>query len=172
MFPVSQYSILTEDDFLSLSNMNFDVLLPSFKKNEHNSVTVNRANMFLLDLLNAYDKANGEKKDKLLKVCKDFSSWLSKFPNEELDYQVKTLNRLQTIKRYRDFSIDEISTLYAMVEDKDTREESRVGAYLLLGQQQAAKIHFERLSKKVQNEMKKYPIYHFWKPEENNNGQT
>lgn len=172
MFPVSQYSILTEDDFLSLSNMNFDVLLPSFKKNEHNYVTVNRANMFLLDLLNAYDKANGEKKDKLLKVCKDFSSWLSKFPNEELDYQVKTLNRLQTIKRYRDFSIDEISTLYAMVEDKDTREESRVGAYLLLGQQQAAKIHFDRLSRKAQNEMKKYPIYHFWKPEENNNGQT
>lgn len=170
-FPVSQFSILSENDFLTLSNIDFDVLLPSFQKNEHNSVTINRANWFLLDLLNAYDKANGSRKDKLLKTCKDFSNWLSKFPKEYLDYQVRTLNRLQTIKRYRDFTIDEISTLYTLVEGKDTREECRVGAYLLLDQQQAAKIHFDKLSEEEQNNFKTYPIYHFWKMEVTNNGQ-
>lgn len=50
-----------------------------------------------------------------------------------------------------------------MVENRDIGEECIVGAYLLLGQQQAAEIHFARLSKEEQNSFKQYPIYHFWK---------
>lgn len=170
MLPISQYSILHENDFLTLSNLDFDVLLPSFQKAEHHYETFNRANWFLLELLNAFDKAEGTRKEKILKVCKDFSDWISEAPEAELDYQIKTLNKLQTIKRWRDFNIDEICALYAMVENKDTREDCVVGAYLLLGQQQAAEIHFAKLSEEEQNNFKEYPIYHFWETEEKNNG--
>lgn len=170
MLPISQFSILHEKDFLTLSNINFDVLLPSFQKVEHHQETFNRANLFLLDLLNAYDKAKGTRREKILKACKDFSEWISEAPEDELDYQIKTLNKLQTIKRWRDFNIDEIGALYAMVENKDTREDCVVGAYLLLGQQQAAEIHFGKLSEEEQKNFKEYPIYHFWKTEEKENG--
>ena len=71
------------------------------------------------------------------------------------------LNKLQTIKRYRKFNDAEIKSLCEMVEAKNTREECVVGAYLLLDQQQAAKIHFLKLSKKEQDNFKQYPIYHY-----------
>jgi hypothetical protein len=41
---------------------------------------------------------------------------------------------------------------------------------LLLGQQQAAEIHFGKLSEEEQKNFKEYPIYHFWKTEEKENG--
>lgn len=168
--PISQFCILHTQDFLTLSNMDFDVLLPSFQKAEHHYETYNRANWFLLELLAAYDKADGVRKEKLLKACEDFSKWISSAPDDELDYQIKTLNRLQVIKRRRDFTIDELSTLYELVENRNTREDSRVGAYLLLGQQQAAEIHFARLPEEEQNNFKNYPIYHYWKQEDKDNG--
>lgn len=172
MLPISQFSILDESDFLTLSNMNFEVLLPSFQGIEHHYETFNRANCFLLELLNAYDKAEGTRKEMILKTCKGFSDWISEAPEDELDYQIKILNKLQTIKRWRDFNIDEIGVLCAMVEDKDASEDCVVGAYLLLGQQQAAEIHFAKLSEEEQKDFKEYPIYHFWKTEEKENGKT
>ena len=165
-FFVSQFSILHEKDFLTLSNIKFDILLPSFQKIEHNRLTFSKANEFLLELLKAYDKAKGIRKKQILETCKAFSTWISKAPQAELDNQIRTLNVLQTIKRYRNFNINEIETLYSMVENKDIGEECIVGAYLLLEQQQAAEIHFARLSKEEQNSFKQYPIYHFWKIEE------
>ena len=170
--PISQFCILHANDFLTLNNINFDVLLPSYKKPEHHYETFNRANGFLLDLLTAYDKATGNRKKELLKVCEDFSEWIMEAPSDELDNQIKILNRLQTIKRVRELNIDEVKLLYEMVEDHDTREDCLVGAYLLLEQQQAAEIHFSRLSEEEQNNFKDYPIYRYWKQEDKDNGQT
>lgn len=170
MLPVSQFAILHDNDFLTLSNIDFDVLLPSFQNADHHYLTFESANYFLIDLLNAYDKAEGARREKILKVCKDFSNWILEASEEELDYQIKTLNILQTIKRYRDFNTDEIGALYSIVENRDTREDCIVGAYLLLDHQQAAEIHFAKLSEEEQEKLKKYPIYHFWKTEEKENG--
>lgn len=47
MLPISQYSILHKNDFLTLNNINFDVLLPSFQKAEHHYETFNKATLFL-----------------------------------------------------------------------------------------------------------------------------
>lgn len=168
--PISQFCILHTNDFLTVSNMNFDVLLPSFKSAEHHHETFNRANWFLLDLLAAYDQATGERKEKILKVCEDFSEWIDEASDEELDYQIKVLNRMQTIKRRRELNIEEIKTLYELVESRDTREDCLVGAYLLLEQQAPAEIHFARLSPEEQNNFKDYPIYRYWKQEEETNG--
>lgn len=170
MLPISQFSILHANDFLTISNIDFDVLLPSFQMAEYHKETINRANWFLLELLNAYDKADETRRAKLLKVCMDFSEWILGANGDEIDFQVGTLNKLQTIKRSRDFNIDELGVLYVMVEDKETREDCIIGAYLLLGQQQAAEIHFAKLTEQEQLNFKEYPIYHFWKTEEQDNG--
>ena len=167
--PISQFCILHTNDFLSLSNINFAVLLPSFQKIKHHFDLFNRTNWFLLDLLSAYDKATGERKTNLLKTCEDFSDWISEASNDELDYQVKILNRLQTVKRSRDFNIDEIKALYELIESNEAREDFLVGAYLLLEQQQAAEMHLAKLSEEEQNAFKEYPIYRFWKETEKSN---
>lgn len=163
MLPISQFSILHKKDLLTMNNIDFDVLLPSFQKPEHHYETYNRANWFLLELLNACDKSEGLRKEKILKTAVAFSNWISEAPDEELDYQVKILNKLQTVKRCREFNIDEITILYNLVESTNTREDCIVGAYLLLGSQQAAEIHFAKLTEEEQKNFKEFPIYHFWK---------
>lgn len=162
LLPVSQFSILRAQEFLTISNMDFAVLLPSFQNVERHIETMNRANGFLLELLTAYDMSKGDRKDILLKTALDFCEWISEASEEELDYQVKTLNTLQTIRRKREFTFDELEELYTMVENKQTGEACLVGAYLLLGQQLAAEMHFTKLSEQEQKSFKEYPIYHFW----------
>lgn len=163
--PVSQFFILHANDLLTVSNIDYDVILPSFQATEYHFNTYSCANEFLLDALTACDKATGERKNKLLKLCDDFSKWIFSAPNEALGYAIRLLNRLQVVKRQRNLNIDEISLLYELIEHKETSEETRIGAYLLLGQQQPAKIHFGKLNDTEIDNFKKYPIYHFWETE-------
>lgn len=160
---ISQYIFLNENDFLTLSNIDFNKLLPSFKNSESNEGAFSGGNYFLLELLKAHDKAKGNRKEKLLETCKNFSTWILEASEDEIDYQIKILNSLQTIKRFRVFSKEEIEKLYSIVENKDSDESCIVGAYLLLEQQQAAEMHFARLDEEEQKNFKEYPIYTFWK---------
>lgn len=41
MLPIFQFDVLHENDFLTLSNIDFDVLAPSFKQAEHHYETFN-----------------------------------------------------------------------------------------------------------------------------------
>ena len=117
----------------------------------------------MLKLLNAYDEATGSRKDKLLKVCEEFCDWISEAPDDELDWQIKTLNVFQTIKRCRELSEYEIKTLWSIVNKEDTKKDIIVGAYLLLDKQELAKEEFEKLSEEEQKNLKKHPIFRFWK---------
>ncbi len=163
MLPVSQFDILHENDFLTLSNIDFDILLASFKKEKHHYETFSRANSFLLELLNAYDKASGTRKEKIISACRGFCDWIETAPENELNHQIKTLNVLQTAKRWRNLDIDEVSSLYDIIESGNASEECIVGAYLLVDQQQRAEVHFSRLTEKEKRNFKKFPIYYFWK---------
>ena len=115
----------------------------------------------MLELLEAYDKSNS--KVELLSVARAFSDLIFALNDEILPYDVKLLNRLQIEKRERSLTIDEVKELYQVIEAPDVREAVLVGAYLLLGQQTAAELHFEKLDEGLQKEFKKYPIFHFWK---------
>lgn len=166
---ISQYFILKKDDLNNLDNIRLEVLLPSFQKIQPHFESISRANWFFLELLSAYDES---KNQQLLETAKEFSIWLYDFSGEELSYAVKELNRLQVIKRMRNFTIQEVRTVYSIIEDRTVTDFIRAGAYLLLDQQQLAEIHFERLDDTIKEKFKTYPIYHFWKLEEKENGQT
>lgn len=167
MVPVSQYCMLHKEELLTLNNLDYSVLLPSFKNIENNAITYEKANWFLLDLIRACDESKGERKEKILNTCLEFSQWLEHAPDEDLDKNIKKINALQVIKRKRNFNKNEVSILYSIAEDTTISEDCRVGAYVLLGQQTAAEIHFEKLSKDQQENFKTYPIYYFW-----NNGEN
>lgn len=165
----SQYFNLRADDFLTADNVRYDVLLPSFQKTERNQETMTRANYLLLELLIAYDMRPDPK---MLDTAKSFSEWIMTASEDEISYPIRLLNDLQIRKRQRKLTAEEEKELYRLIESPDSEEATLVGAYLLLDQQTAADLHFEKLPVEAQEEFKKYPIYHFWCNGGNSNGQA
>ena len=161
MIPTSQYSILHADDLLKIQNIQPELFLPSFQKVEAED-KYTRANWFLLELLEAYDKSNDTRKD-LLKAASELSRWLCDTPEKYLDYHIKYLNRYQVLKRERGLNIDEITELWKIAEDSITDDVYKLGAYLLLEQRIPAEHYFSKLSEEIQNEFRKYPIFRYFK---------
>lgn len=157
---ISQYAILHANDFIQLDNICFDVLLPSFQSIERHDETMIRANYFLLELLEAYDKSNG--KIAILNTAKAFSDWIMTASEEEIPYDNRLINKLQIVKRLRPLNIDEVKELFGIIESPTTSEDVLVCAYLLLDQKLIAELHFNNLDKDRQEEFKQFPIYHFW----------
>ena len=163
----SQFAILKADDYLEITNIRLDALLPSYQLIKDNSQKYSQANFALLNLLTAYDACGGSKPI-LLKTARDFAEWLMEADENDLPYDIRCLNRLQVIHRQREFTLDEIKELCTITENSSTREDALVGAYLLLDNQMAAKLHYENLEPEIKEVFKDYPICHFWKAYENN----
>lgn len=158
--PISQYALLCDEKLINIDNIRYDVLLPSFKKVKRHSETIERANWFLLELLKAYDKSQ---KTEIIKTATDFSKWIMTANDDELPYDIRLLNHLQTIKRQRELNIYEVKELFHIIENQSTRTDILVGAYLLLDQQVLAELYFDQLDQQIQEEFVKYPIFKFWK---------
>lgn len=161
--PCSQFIILSPDDLAALNNIRYDVILPSFQHFELTDESATRANYFTLGLIEAYDKS---KKKELLSLAFDFANWLKEFPEEFLPNDIRTLNYLQIIKRQRAFTKEETKQIYTIISSNNSSDEILVGAYLLLDQQEAAEMYFEKLEEEQQINFTTYPIYHFWKKDE------
>lgn len=169
MIPTSQYVIFHADDLLKIQNIRPELFLPSFQKVEADD-KYTRANWFLLELLEAYDKSNDTRQD-LLKAASELSTWLCDAPENYLDYHVKCLNHYQVLKRERGLNIDEIAELWKIAEDNTVDDTYKLGAYLLLDQQVPAEHHFAKLSKEMQNEFREYPIFRYFRvTEDSDNG--
>ena len=158
--PISQFYILHTDDLLKAENIRFDILLPSFKRLERHSELMSKANDFMLKLIKAYDKAPERKE--FLQTADAFADWIISADDNEVLYGIRLLNKLQIEKRKGFLSNKQKKELYKLIETKDVSEDLLVGAYLILDQQAAAEIHFEKLTQQQQIDFKKYPIYHFW----------
>ncbi len=157
----SQYSILQKDDYLQISNFDYDAILPSYQALLKDNPTIfDRANFDMLNMLSAYDE---NKNTQLLKVTKSFAEWIFNADKDVLPYEIKLLNLLQIVRRERELNIDEVKQLCAITENSLAREDIKVGAYLLLDNQIAAQIHFDVLDEDMQEAFKKYPIFVFWK---------
>lgn len=156
---ISQFFILKKDDLACLSNIQYNLLVPSFQKTQRHPDALNRANWFLLEVLLAYDEC---KKQELLDVAQQMSEWLLESTEEELAYQIKMLNHLQIIRRKRELTKEEKRTIYEIIDSSSKYKETLIGANLLLGQQNAAEMYFDRLTLEEQETFKAYPIYHFW----------
>ena len=162
----SQYSALDKEGYLSVSNIDYDAILPSYQsKLAENPRIFEIANNDMLTMLVAYDEG-GQKNTKLLQVVKTFSEWISSEDTVVLPEEVKLLNSLQIIRRERELTIAETRQLLMIAEDSTMREDVLTGAYLLLDNQIAAELHFERMEPDIQEAFKRYPIYRFWNPTE------
>ncbi|MBR4156522.1 MAG: hypothetical protein IKU01_07470 [Bacteroidales bacterium] len=139
-------------------NIRFSNLVETYKQFEKkNDEVVLRANLDLLNMLNHYDKKPDEK---LLNAAYELSKWLkNKRTNKLPNATAAILNYLQTIKRMNTgFSKYEKRLLNGIVPKDDSE---RFACCLLNDDIKGATKYFRQLPKKVQDEFKQMPIYHF-----------
>lgn len=158
----SRYSVLSPDDYIELSNIDFSSILQSYKDILHlNNNIYEPANYDLLNLLLAYDKHKGHPAI-ILNTAKEIASWLREDSGDVLQYEIKTLNYLQTIKRERELNDSENIELQFITE-KSNNLMFKLAANLLLENYKIARLQFEELDEQSKEGLKSYPIYKFWK---------
>jgi len=156
-FDASLFLTMTKNDFLTVSNIDYDIIYKSFLNLKANKDLLEMTNQFVLNMIDVYDQS---KKMILLETSLKVLDWILEndcFTNHE----VYILNRVQVIKRMRTLSDDEFSQLHNIISNNKD-DKILTGAHLLLGNIEMATFHLKKMSDTDQVEFKKYPINIFW----------
>lgn len=170
----SPYSVLGKEGYIEISNVDYHSILPSYQMALiENKDIFEVANNDLLNMILAFDEGNN-RNNSLLEAAKELAEWILKEDESALPNEVKTLNYLQIIRRQREFNDEEIEKVLEIIESGSAEKVWLVAAHLLLGNQAAAKINYEKLDSETQEAFKTYPIYCFFEDTERmkNNGQA
>ena len=142
------YVILTKTSFLNCCNIDYEAMLEDIKRVPFSEMYSNQLNQLFLQMLSAYDESSPSRKD-ILEAALILSEWLkNNDPYSEQD--ILTLNYYQVIKRKRSLEPMEIRDILLITENQAIREELYVGAYILLDNYAAAKIHFDLMPSETQ----------------------
>ena len=166
---VSQFMMMRPDDYLTLDNLDLEKVVENFKIIPPSTTHFELSNNCMLSMLNAYDKAPNPE---LLNAARQMNVWLGQH-TDFLSSEIVTLNRLQIELRERPLEFSEKQELYTIATTaKD--EFHRLGAFLLLGEQEEARKIFDTLDEDRLNLFKGFPIYKFYKyaEEKGTDGQT
>ena len=117
------------------------------------------ANTVLLQLLLAYDRSQNTDQ---LKAAEELNEWIIQQKDKTMQ-SISILNRLQIIKRYREFTMEEMDCLYDLIENATFDRLIKVAAYLLLDNQEMAQKHFKSMRKNEQKKFVSCPIFYFAK---------
>lgn len=150
---ISPYINLTTENLISFSNINIDVMKKSFDSPEYSEETCLRYNLWLLELIKAYDES---REHKWLEFAEYLIDKILEFSNSP-SYRI---NKLQIIKRIRNLSKEEKDELYEIKEnEKDNM--IQCGIAILLENSSDFERYFNKLENK--EEFEKYPIYNLIK---------
>lgn len=166
---VSQFMMMRPDDYLTLDNLDLEKAVENFKIIPPSTTHFELSNNCMLSMLNAYDKAPNPE---LLNAARQMNVWLGQH-TDFLSSEIVTLNRLQIELRERPLEFSEKQELYTIATTaKD--EFQRLGAFLLLDEQEEARKIFDTLDEDRLNLFKGFPIYKFYKyaEEKGTDGQT
>lgn len=166
---VSQFMMMRPDDYLTLDNLDLEKVVENFKIIPPSTTHFELSNNCMLSMLNAYDKAPNPE---LLNAARQMNVWLGQH-TDFLSSEIVTLNRLQIELRERPLEFSEKQELYTIATTaKD--EFQRLGAFLLLNEQEEARKIFDTLDEDRLNLFKGFPIYKFYKyaEEKGTDGQT
>ena len=166
---VSQFMMMRPDDYLTLDNLDLEKVVENFKIIPPSTTHFELSNNCMLSMLNAYDKAPNPE---LLNAARQMNVWLGQH-TDFLSSEIVTLNRLQIELRERPLEFSEKQELYTIATTaKD--EFHRLGAFLLLDEQEEARKIFDTLDEDRLNLFKGFPIYNFYKyaEEKGTDGQT
>jgi len=157
------YATLDEEGWSVFSNIYYEDIAPSFKrihKQYKDSFIFSVANNTLLSILLAYDK---KQKEALISAAHDLAEWILKeAPSEILSDSIRTINLYQVLLRTRELEDSERVALVKIANNSMEEERVRVGAFLLLGNQESAEYHFESMDDSTKENFSQWPIFRFW----------
>ena len=95
----------------------------------------------------------------------DLATWLIglDLPEETLAKSIRLVNIWQTQKRMGTLTDQDLKDALQLAEDPSQEEVIRVGAYLVLENQLAAEMHFDRIPEEQRSLLKDFPIFRYWK---------
>lgn len=163
-FDTSQFTLMNKDNFLRLSNIDYNAIYNDIIKVDGNKLYYGQITQLLLEMLLAYDEAS-PKNEKLLQTAYRISEWLMR--TDENSTEITLLNYLQTVKRSRDFNEEELNQLNLLIENGNVTDAVLTGAYILLENSSGAKLHYDKLPPEEKEGFLKYPIYNLWKRHKN-----
>ena len=152
--PVSPYVNLLKEDFVLLSNIDYDIIYNSFLDIPDSDEYFQISLFFILEMLSAYDELK-EKDNALLQCTLKLTDWLL---TKNVPYKSSLIiNRLQIIRRTRTLSDEENAILFNITRSENDNT-TLAGAYILLGNSTLAKQHYELLSLAEKEEFDSFPI--------------
>lgn len=151
----SPYIIFEPSELFSMSNLNMKVIEASLKGIDYdNELSFNLTNNYALNLLKYYDH-NKNKKEVLDLILNIFTYLYSIQPDNILYF----MNKMQTIKRKREFTAREKTEIINLKNLKQHADEILCGFYILLDSKIEFEIQFNKLNKDQREAFIKYPIY-------------
>lgn len=152
----SIYFELKKLDFKHLDNISKERLLKDLQRVPNNEFVTGKANDALLQMLLAYDECP---RVELMELMEVLSDWLVE-QEENIYFQ---LNKLQVIKRVREFNFIEECLLYEIFKKSNDNELIMFACTLLLGHNEEAKKHFRMMSQSERDGIKEMPIMYFYR---------
>lgn len=156
LIPCCYYVILQKENFITLSNIDFSLMLERITAEEPHPVYVNEVNLLLLRLLDAYDDT---KRDDILSASISLSEWLYSLATDDA---IGVINHLQAIKRRRRLEDDEKKRLFQIAYNPSTTNACKMGANILLEDYQSAELQYSSLSQEERSQYDNFPIMALW----------
>lgn len=152
---------LSVEEIMHVDNLNYENFFQQLKTIPLSKSHVKEITHLFYKLLLAYDKG-GDKRSDILKHAIDLAEWLEKYDTYS-DQIYKALNKLEAIKRSRLLNEQENEELFSITENAELPPIYRSLAYVLLGEQKSAERIFKQVPANIQETVREYPIFRFWK---------
>lgn len=156
LYDSSQFSILTDNEYLNISNLNLAIVEKSFKEHE-NSQHYMRTTNCALEMIKAFDSNN--QKIELLKTAERLFDWLIE---KNVDNYSNLINLYQCYKRQRSLTDAEIEKLNEILCETDDQME-KAGVQILLDNRRLADLYVNKLREDDKNMFCEFPIYTLYK---------
>lgn len=155
----SPFTMFEIPELFSMSNLKVSAIEDSLKQVDYsNDFSYRLTNRFLLDLLKYYDE-NSERKE-ILELTYNIYDYINDcLPSDVLAF----MNKMQTIKRIREFTFEEKKEIVNRKKRFDQNIEMLCGFAILLDSKIEFEILFDSLSDEQRQEFKTYPIYNLLK---------
>ena len=158
-YPSTHFVMLNKDAMLKYCNIDYNALLDAVQHVPFSEDYSHSLNALLLEMLKAYDESKNSRIE-LLSTATALALWI-KDSDPYTEHPIAILNYLQSVKRSRTLTSTEQAEILSLIEAAQDNESIYVGAYLLLDNPVAAKIHFDKLPEESQKFFESCPIYHF-----------
>ncbi len=148
---VSPYINMSKKNLLEYSNVDIDIIKETFNSLDSKEETIERYNLWMLEVIKAYDESNNIK-------FLELADYINERILEHRDNAVDVINKMQIVKRKRALNYKEKDLIYDL---KDAEDDLIIqcGIAILLDNKSDYERFFSKLSENEKNAFKEFPIY-------------